>query len=709
MNSQTSQTEIVDEECEELRRQLAQQIGIADGFHDIWGHYHETSNQTRNLILESLSLNADSADLLRQKLHELRNEHWSRALAPVYVHRKQTMPLSVALVNLYQDSRIRIRIHAENGDYQDLEYAHEELEVLDSHDTDGNTVQQIRVPIEPEPETGYYRLEYFGNENTLRDSSCIIVAPQRCWWPQDDSGSNRYVGVALQLYAIRSDRNWGIGDFTDLLNSIEFLASSGVDVIGLNPLHALLPDQPDQRSPYFPSSRYFLNPLYLDPTDLTEYQLLPETQRDDYQQRAQELGKASLIDYPAVARLKHEALDACFELFCDSTATDLQQARQQFKQFEIQYGELLDDFSNFEAATSSVKSAASKSRYLQWRSTEQLHRCANLADSLDMTFGLYTDLAIGSNADGADARNMPDLFVSGMEIGAPPDDFSPQGQSWGLPPVSPLAVRQQHYQPFIDLLRCNMRDAGLLRIDHVMGLMHQFWIPAGASGSEGAYVRFPLQDLLAIVALESQRHQCAVVGEDLGTVPDELRHEIAHAGLLSTRLLYFEKNWHGDHGFIDPGDYPEQAVVTIGGHDLATLYGYWRGGDLDQLSELGRLGDQQHTEQQYEIRRQDRERLIQLLQRNGFESTLNADTLEIAPQDINELATQVYELLGRTPCRIIMVQLTDVFAELDQINVPGTVDECPNWQRRLNPPLEGWSQHPALLQTLKAVRQQRPR
>jgi len=410
------------------------------------------------------------------------------------------------------------------------------------------TIDQVRLPLEPEPEPGYYQIELFdaqhgGTDSTAICSTSLIVAPPGCWWPYADNQPLRGFGVSIQLYSLCSERNWGIGDFSDLASSITTLAQSGVLAIGLNPLHAQLPAQPDQRSPYFPSSRFYLNPLYLDPAVLPEYLELPLTQRQSFDDRAARLRAADLIDYAAVAALKFEAINACFDVFRQSASDE---RRQQLTLFEQREGTMLERFATFEATQASDSDlAAFRTRYVQWCCDEQLANCAHLASDLGMRLGLYTDLAVGTNAAGADAHNYPDLYVEDMEIGAPPDDFSPDGQRWGLPPWSPVNMQQDRYQTFIQLLRATMRHAGLIRIDHVMGLMQQFWIPRGMDCSDGAYVSFPFFDLLGIVALESQRHQCAVVGEDLGTVPDQVRQAIDNFDLLSTRLTYFEKDWQG--------------------------------------------------------------------------------------------------------------------------------------------------------------------
>lgn len=697
-----------EDNLEHLRHQLGELVGIADGYHDIWGNHHKTQASTRDRILDALELNSTSAAKLKEIKSKLSDSHWSTTLLPVHIHRQHTVPLSIPWVDIHDNNPIHIRILGENDFRVDLKFERSELPVVDMQDVDSEVLRRFNLPVQSEPDIGYYQVEELDKSGAPISSGQLIIVPSHCWWPDNDNGRSRFFGVGLQLYSLKSNRNWGIGDFTDLKASIGVLAEQGVDVIGLNPLHALLPEQPQQCSPYFPSSRYFINPLYLDPAALPEFDALPEQRKSDFRKRAASLATAELIDYSSVASLKYEALNECFEIFHSGRSEKSSSATEEFNRFVQEQGSRLQDFAEFEARLANNRErAVEKSCYLQWHCHRQLNEAANLAKSSGLEFGLYADLAVGCNADGADVNSAPELYLSSMEIGAPPDDFSPQGQSWGLPPMSPIELQRQGYKPFIDLLRQSMQYAGLLRIDHVMGLMHQFWIPSGMPCSEGVYVKFPLHDLLGIVALESQRHRCAVVGEDLGTVPDELRDEIAKCGMLATRLLYFEKNWDSDHTFKSPNDYPAQAVVTIGGHDLATLYGFWCAQDLLQLQSLNRLGDSHRCEERFQDRQYDRERLLHLLRSNGIEPEIAQAQPDISADAASNLAKQVYQLLGRTPSSMLIVQLTDVFAELEQINVPGTVDECPNWRRKLALSIEHWTEHSGLRKTLESIRQER--
>jgi (1->4)-alpha-D-glucan 1-alpha-D-glucosylmutase len=292
-----------------------------------------------------------------------------------------------------------------------------------------------------------------------------------------------------------------------------------------------------------------------------------------------------------------------------------------------------------------------------------------------------------------------------VSIGAPPDDFNLQGQVWGLPPWLPQALEQTAYVDYVTALRANMHASGALRIDHVIGLMRLFWVPTGATTKDGAFVRYPLHDLLAILALESVREKCVVIGEDLGTVPDELRAALHEYGLLSYRVLYFSKNWHGDHSFVAPGDFPDQALVTVTTHDLPTFTGYWCGRDLELRDALDLFPNSDLRDHQHAERVLDRARLLEALGREGLRPGTIEDPDTGRPSQA--LMAAVHRYAARSNCALMMVQMEDVLGQIEQANVPGTVHEQPNWRRRLDLPLEQWSQHRPLCELAEDLGRER--
>jgi (1->4)-alpha-D-glucan 1-alpha-D-glucosylmutase len=343
--------------------------------------------------------------------------------------------------------------------------------------------------------------------------------------------------------------------------------------------------------------------------------------------------------------------------------------------------------------------------WVQWQFDTQLEAAAVHSSALGLRVGIASDLAVGIDPGGSESWSDPSLYVTAANVGAPPDAYNPAGQNWGLPPMIPERLRDAAYAPFIATLRRNMRAAGALRIDHVMGLLRLYWIPAGAGAEEGAYVRYPFNDLLAILALESERNRCMVIGEDLGTVPDEARAGLRRVGTLSSRPLYFQNEPDGE--FTRPTDFPRDAVTSIGTHDLATLKGFWVGADLDAREALSPLPAPENRYAQNVERTGQRRRLIHALQREGL-LPQGVDPYHAGRGDWSpELGLALQRYLARSSSKVLLIAMEDVFAQREQVNLPGTVDERPNWRRKLARNLEDWADDPAVRELIAVVRAER--
>jgi 4-alpha-glucanotransferase len=316
-------------------------------------------------------------------------------------------------------------------------------------------------------------------------------------------------------------------------------------------------------------------------------------------------------------------------------------------------------------------------RWLQFETDRQLRDAANRAREAGMRIGLYSDLAIGTSPCGADTWSHPELFVAGVSIGAPPDPLATHGQNWGMPPIDPRALREDRYQYFIDLVRAGLRHAGALRIDHILGLFRLFWIPNGMSGADGAYVRYPAADLLGILALESVRHNALIVGEDLGTIPEDVPPTLAKWGILSSKVLQFEREWGG--GYRSSDAYPHLALATANTHDMATIDGFWAGRDIDVRRAVGLIASDDDYAQAQRDRATDRR---MLLDRLAAEHLL-ADALE--PANLAELRGAIHGFLCRSPASLVGVALDDLAGELESVNVPGVgADRYPCWSRKMS-------------------------
>jgi 4-alpha-glucanotransferase len=326
--------------------------------------------------------------------------------------------------------------------------------------------------------------------------------------------------------------------------------------------------------------------------------------------------------------------------------------------------------------------------YLQWEAMRQLEAASEKARAAGLEFRFYRDLAVGAARDSAEAWGDQALTVASMSIGAPPDQFSADGQNWGLPPWNPRVLRERDYEPFAALLAANMAAAGALRIDHVMALTRLFWIPDGVAGAAGAYVRQPFDALTAAVANASREAQCLVVGEDLGSVPEGLREQLSALGFLSYRVLLFERHWQGDGTFKRPHEYPGQALATVMTHDLPTIADYWTFGDIARRASLGLFADAAARERAIAERHEERWKILALLTECAL---LPAD-----PEDAAGIAEALHTFVARTPSMLAIVQLDDVLGETEPANIPGTDREYPNWRRKLSRTLEEIDADPRL-------------
>jgi (1->4)-alpha-D-glucan 1-alpha-D-glucosylmutase len=565
---------------------------------------------------------------------------------------------------------------------------------------------------------GYYLLHSHGVART------VIIAPRQCWLPPGLQAGERWWGVTAQMYALRSERNWGIGDFTDLGALIRVAASRGAAFVGVSPLHALRTEWPEQASPYSPSNRLALNVLYIDPTAVPEFPRCETVQSlvsdAGFQQRLREVRASTTVRYDEVAALKGSVLAALWDFFRDREWKPGTERGRAFETFMAEHQATLGLHARYEAIQQALSAAdpsiwgwpawperlrdprgeaaqafthqhadAVACRYwLQWLAHEQLAKVSAHAREC-MPLGLYCDLAVGACDGGSETWTTPGLYARGMNVGAPPDPLSTQGQDWGLPPVNPIALAAARFLPFRQLLASAMRHASALRIDHAMALMRLYW----NSPEGGTYVRYPLEALMAVLAIESHRHQCMVVGEDLGNVAPRMREAMAEHTLLSYRPLIFERQEDG--AFRAPQEWQPQALAVVGTHDLPTLTGFWMGDDIAIRQSMGWLGDSEALLQAQIARAQDRTYLLAALDAQQLlpeGMTLDARS---APEMTPALAASVHAFLARTPCQLLGVQLEDLTGQREQANVPGTTeDRYPNWRQRMAVPLEQLAAHP---------------
>ncbi|MPZ33952.1 MAG: 4-alpha-glucanotransferase [Rhodospirillales bacterium] len=608
----------------------ARAAGIAVDWIDSMGRPQRVRTESLRRLLESL----DGVD--------------TPAGVPPLVTARRGRPIAIAGIDAHHSGELAL----EDGDVKPV--------VL----RDG-TLPGIRRP-------GYHRLRFADREITL------AVAPPRCMSLQDIGGGERMWGVAAQVYSLRRAGDGGIGDAGAVRDLAEAAARQGADAMALSPVHSLFPHDPARHGPYSPSSRLFLNPLYADPTATFDATAVAPDEG---------LERATLIDWAAAGAAKFARLRALFDAF-DEVDTPL---LREFELFIKQGGEALRQHARFEA-----EQAASSERFhlfLQWITARSFAAAQRAAKAAGMRIGLLSDLAIGMDRTGSHAWARRSDLLMGLSIGAPPDAFNPHGQDWGLTGFSPRALVATGFEPFLATLRAALAHAGGVRIDHIMGLMRLWLIPRGQPAGEGAYLAYPLEDLLNLLALESHRHGAVVIGEDLGTVPPGFRARLRRAGIAGMDVLWFERTrLH----FRKPSRWRADAVAMTTTHDLPTVAGWWIGEDIRTRRALG-LG----APGEDQARQQDRTRLWRAFTNAGVAGDM-PPTDQPAPAVDAALG---YVAQSRSP--LMLAPLEDLLGLVEQPNLPGTIDEHPNWRRRLGPPARELFEAPAVRARADVIRRHR--
>jgi 4-alpha-glucanotransferase len=649
-----------------------------------------------------MGVRADTEEAAAAALDALDREEWLNPLPVVHVA-SRTSALSLPLTQPAGTGRVAWRLTLESGEEKAGEVRFELLQLLHRREIDSKSYDQRSLVLEAVP-FGYHRLAI-----TPGSAECaLIVTPDKCWLPAEIEQGKRLWGIAAQLYLLKSNTDWGIGDYADLRQLAQMLVGSGAQAIGLNPLHAMFIDDPEHASPYSPASRLLLNILNIDVMAVAEasscVEALERMQAEDFQRELQESRASEMVDYTRVTRLKIPLLKTIFMSCSGRRDSHGWQEFEAFRRgadesfersclflalrdhFSSQTPPLVDwrdwpaDFQKPEEAgvdqfAEDHRELVTFQAWLQFLADRQLGEAARAADH--MAIGLYRDLAVGADPSGAETWGNQRAVIAQAQVGAPPDIYNPQGQKWGLPPFHPMALKKEGYCSFINIVRANMRHAGGLRIDHVMGLQQLYWVPQGASAAQGAYVRYPREDLIGILALESHRNRCLVVGEDLGTVPTGFRERMAEARILSYRVLFFEKE---ERGFIPPDRYPALSLAVVGSHDLPTLSAWMTASDLALKSKLKLFPSAKLLKDAQRDRLDDRQKLLAAFNELG----LTSDPI----MQMSLFADAAHTFLASSASAITMVQIDDITQETTPVNVPTTSTEHPNWRRRLSMRLE---------------------
>jgi 4-alpha-glucanotransferase len=703
---------------------LADAYGVATSYQDANRRTKTVSEDAVRLALAAMDVVAESPEEVEQALTRLEQRPWRRLVPPTTI--VVAGADATVRVQVPEGGRVHATLELEDGTTHKLPAPGP---VVETGTCDGRTVEAREIALPADLPLGYHGVTAVLVDGTAGGSAAageglLVVAPAACPGPERVQPS---WGWMLQLYALRSADSWGLGDLADLREIVRWSGQElGADFVVANPLHAAAPTLPFEPSPYYPSSRRFVNPLYLRIEDLPAYAAAPEDSRRSIDQIAagqRDRNRTDRIDRDAAWTAKCEALELLFQTDAGDAAAAA------FAAFRDARGDALTDYATFSAlaerhgtpwqswpaelqhprnaAVAEARAALSDRvefhSWLQWCCDVQLADAQAAAEAAGMDLGIIHDLAVGVDPGGADGWALQDDLAQEVTVGAPPDAFNQRGQDWRLPPLRPDRLAETGYAPFREMMAAVLRHAGGIRIDHVMGLFRLWWVPEGRSAADGTYVRYPAEDLLAILALEAVRADAIVVGEDLGTVADEVRIALRRAGVFSSKVLYFEQLsglpgaevTEGEDRRLRAEEYPAQSLASVTTHDLPTAAGWWADEAVRVQGRLDLLGEDTTLEAELDRKGVEKADLRELLVEEGV--------LDPDAHDPDALREAMHAFLARCGALLVAAQPADAIGDLRQPNLPGTTDEYPNWRLPVATPGTGQeTSHPVLLGELKA-------
>jgi 4-alpha-glucanotransferase len=705
---------------------LAVRCGIAQSYVGYDGQTRTAEDATCEALLAAMGFDASSETSAEDALQLLESSAPEQLLPPVRVVQAGSSELTRIALRLGPQARgllrYRVELTLEEGE------VHVREGQLDASDDIG-----LPMPAATELTFGYHTLR-LALDGAVAGADCaqdLIVVPGRCLSAHEMIGDRRALGLWTHVYTLDSRRNSGVGDLRDLGQLVRWAANQGLEFVGINPLHATDNDA-GEVSPYYPLSRSFRNPIYIDLESAAARagasEALALLRGGELAEQQAELRALPRVDYARVSALKRRVLEAVHATFARRQRGRGGALGRAYAEYRRREGQALTEFATFCTLRDQLSArdasqgdfrrwpeslrdprsphvarfaaehedAVDFHAYLQFELEQQLAACQLDARGSGMGIGLYGDLAVGDAPFAADVWARPELYARGVDIGAPPDPYSDSGQVWGLTPLNPLALRKDRYRAFRAMLRRAFRHTGMLRIDHVMGLTRQFWVPAGESAARGAYVLFPQDDLFGLLALESRRARALVVGEDLGVVPEGFRERMAQSAVLRSQVLYFERDGRGE--FVSPRDYAAQSLVTVSTHDLPPLAGFLARRDLEVRRGAGNIASDAALEHAAAERRRAIVELLALLAREGL-------LPEAHDPQLADVASAVHRLIAAGAPRLVGLALDDLTLEVDALNTPAaSLPNEPNWSRRSRRTLEELEASEDVREALRRVR-----
>ena len=681
--------------------QLAHAHGVATEFWDWQGRHTVVPVETVRAVLGALGIAADTTAQVEAALADVDEAPWRRLLPPVVVARQgkpQRFPVHIAA-----DQGFTLHLRTEDGYRRELERAPGEPQRRRVGTTDAI---QVLIEVPADLPLGWHEVVLVVGE--VERVMPLVITPDRLDLPEGLSGPEQAWGLMTQLYAMRSGASWGIGDLADLGDAGAWAAGLGADFVLVNPLHAAEPTGTMEPSPYLPTSRRFVNPLYIRVEDVPEVGYLSAAERQLVEWHCDDARaylQLDVLERDAVWAAKESALRLIYR-----QRPSLRRTRS-FHAFIEREGQGLVDFAtwcalarehgtwwrNWPQELQDPRSGAVATFrdahmdevefhcWLQWIMSEQLAQVQRDLVDMGMSLGVISDLAVGVHPDGADAWGLGDALARGVTVGAPADQYNQLGQDWSQPPWRPDKLAELGYGPYRDMVRAALESAGGLRVDHVLGLFRLWWIPEGAKPFHGTYVRYDHEAMIGILLLEAHRAGAVVIGEDLGTVEPWVRDYLAERGVFGTSILWFERDWDGDGGLLEPEQWRELCLATVTTHDLPPTAGYLEGVHIALRHRLGLL--ERSLEDELAADLASREEVLADLRKRG---------LLRAGAGISEQVEALHTFLTQTPAKLIGVSVSDLAGDKRVINQPGTHEEYPNWRV----PLAGPDGRPVLLEEL---------